>query len=629
MASNTTIYPDSPTLVQASSENPITVSVGNDTLRYGTVSDDLSSTLAAGQSLTLTATRYIKTDGDGAVVLRSYDPWEVLEVPGLPETVEGDITFTGDVTFSEGAESVTAADLRVVREAPLNVKYPEFGAEGDGTTDDSVAVQAALNAAGAGEVFFPPGTYVVDAVDPPSGVTIRGAGTDTVIKQKANSASAFDLASGTSGVTIRDLVIDGNSANIASTAVGIQIQGSNHLIDNVGVYDAKTNAIQITDLATHITIRGCRVYKVNAATACAESGIVVHATSAVNAPQYILVEGCHVEDTTMTGIGITGIGKFCTFANNITDDTGEDGVAAYNRDNYQILAIGNNIRSPGNNGIHLGGNNFAAVGNVIENVTVGRGIVMASDPNGSPTPSEHVVVSANLIDTVTLDGILVQQITGATVTGNRVESCGQHALSLSTVTEASVTGNVLTGSTTHGIACATCVETAISGNVITDNSQRGITVVDGSDVNISGNVIEGSGVSAIRTQGTAARVYITANNMRNNVATYSLASSDTTSSVIGPNHTDATITVASAATIALPHGEPIVTISGTADITTITAANHKNHRVTLVFSGTAAATGLTDGSNLKLNGSFAYTPDDTITLIGDGTNWYEASRSAN
>ena len=38
---------------------------------------------------------------------------------------------------------------------------------------------------------------------------------------------------------------------------------------------------------------------------------------------------------------------------------------------------------------------------------------------------------------------------------------------------------------------------------------------------------------------------------------------------------------------------------------------------------------MTDGSNLKLAGNFVTTADDVITLVCDGTNWFEMSRSVN
>jgi hypothetical protein len=86
------------------------------------------------------------------------------------------------------------------------------------------------------------------------------------------------------------------------------------------------------------------------------------------------------------------------------------------------------------------------------------------------------------------------------------------------------------------------------------------------------------------------------------------------------------VSVASAATITIPSVGDIVNITGTTGITSISATGQAGHRVTLVFAG---ALTVTDGSNLKLNGNYTTTADDTLTLVCDGTNWYEVSRSAN
>ena len=87
--------------------------------------------------------------------------------------------------------------------------------------------------------------------------------------------------------------------------------------------------------------------------------------------------------------------------------------------------------------------------------------------------------------------------------------------------------------------------------------------------------------------------------------------------------------IASAATLTLGAGDVFV-VTGTADVTSITATTEDTGRVIwLIFSGAAATTGVTDGSNLKINGNFGYTADDTMCLVCDGTNWYEVSRSAN
>jgi hypothetical protein len=74
------------------------------------------------------------------------------------------------------------------------------------------------------------------------------------------------------------------------------------------------------------------------------------------------------------------------------------------------------------------------------------------------------------------------------------------------------------------------------------------------------------------------------------------------------------------------NGCNVITISGTTNILSISAANWAGQEVTLIFQG---ALTVTDGSNLKLNSNFVTTADDTMRLACDGTNWYEISRSAN
>jgi hypothetical protein len=84
--------------------------------------------------------------------------------------------------------------------------------------------------------------------------------------------------------------------------------------------------------------------------------------------------------------------------------------------------------------------------------------------------------------------------------------------------------------------------------------------------------------------------------------------------------------VASAATIALPLSASVVTITGTNNITTITASSHKEHVVVLKFAG---ALTVTKGSNLKLTDDFFTTADDTLALVCDGSTWHEIGRSFN
>jgi len=83
--------------------------------------------------------------------------------------------------------------------------------------------------------------------------------------------------------------------------------------------------------------------------------------------------------------------------------------------------------------------------------------------------------------------------------------------------------------------------------------------------------------------------------------------------------------VASASAI-VPTGN-VFHVTGTTSITSITATNvPAGARLVLIFDGILT---FTDGNNLKLAGDFTTSADDTITLIYDGTNFYEVARSVN
>lgn len=84
------------------------------------------------------------------------------------------------------------------------------------------------------------------------------------------------------------------------------------------------------------------------------------------------------------------------------------------------------------------------------------------------------------------------------------------------------------------------------------------------------------------------------------------------------------VVVASGANID-PGDATFVDVSGTTNITSMTA-KRAGRVVTLKFQGILT---FTDGGNLRLNGNFVTSADDTITLVSDGTNWYEIARSAN
>jgi Major tropism determinant N-terminal domain/Pectate lyase superfamily protein len=122
---------------------------------------------------------------------------------------------------------------------------------------DTASIQARIDAkaaAGGGTVRLRPGTYSVNAtVVVKDKVHLIGAGVDATIIKLANTTNlpvvqtldfatlvGGDTTGGPGNFSIRDLTIDGNSANNATTAPGLQIYGYSYVLSSVVVRNTRT-----------------------------------------------------------------------------------------------------------------------------------------------------------------------------------------------------------------------------------------------------------------------------------------------------------------------------------------------------------------------------------------------------
>lgn len=168
--------------------------------------------------------------------------------------------------------ALTKASYSMVKGAPINVR--DYGAVGDGVTDDTAAIQAAVNATPTGTtVYFPAGTYAVsNAITINKPLVVRGSGPGSFVadtggsylKQTDNTKNGFTLVPTVGGyafgqwgildVHFYDLAILGPSnANRAVFGIGVDttVNGGNY-----HVRECTFNNLNIRYFGTGINLTG-------------------------------------------------------------------------------------------------------------------------------------------------------------------------------------------------------------------------------------------------------------------------------------------------------------------------------------------------------------------------------------
>lgn len=158
------------------------------------------------------------------------------------------------------AQWVPATSLSAIG-SPGTFNVRDYGAKGDGTTDDTTAIQTCINvAAGAGRVYIPPsaGAYIHDTLAIPAGSHIT---LDGVTKLSAGLGRHIWHFDGNGSVLEGSGTIDGNASAISggalSSGIGVSRAGLSDLVARgLHVTNVKNWPVNITG-ATNVLVQGC------------------------------------------------------------------------------------------------------------------------------------------------------------------------------------------------------------------------------------------------------------------------------------------------------------------------------------------------------------------------------------
>ena len=392
------------------------------------------------------------------------------------------MTFVTDALT--GALSKVQTALGFTPATVFNVK--DYGAAGDGTTDDFTAITATITAATAsgGVVYFPEGTYLTQsAIQLVSDLTYRGAGKQSVIKLGASLNINVIEAQSLTNVTVENLCVDGNLSN--QTPQGLEIV-QNGIYLYACTYSIIQNCFFLNTAATGIFLKGSNEHCIitgNRVRNNQRNGIYLHFSSNIHN-----TISNNVIDTTYVYHGICNSdSSYNTYANNVVTGSYNAGIRIDSNSTGNVVT-GNVFSANLWGGIEL----RAESGTPTNNVVIGNITELNNREGIKIEGAQNTLVNGNMVyfnsqeNSGYYDGIRLDN-TGVTAhpTGNRFWNNivqGNHAYGFD-IDDASATGNIIQNNEFNGTTAAfndASGSASVFGNLnVPTNNITGKLVIDG------------------------------------------------------------------------------------------------------------------------------------------------------